>query len=106
MTGADMAQWEREFYPVFNREGLVIDVRHNNGGNIDSWILEKLLRKAYFYWQPRVGNPYWKMRYAFRMQHSKARTPSSTRPSNTCRRKSGKIQSWCPRLPHILLTRL
>jgi hypothetical protein len=53
-----------------------------------------------------VGNPYWKMRYAFRMQHSKARTPSSTRPSNTCRRKSGKIQSWCPRLPHILLTRL
>lgn len=66
MGGSDMAQWEREFYPVFNREGLIIDVRHNNGGNIDSWILEKLLRKAWFYWQPRVGNPIWNMQYAFR----------------------------------------
>ena len=27
------------------QEGLVIDVRRNNGGNIDSWIIEKLLRK-------------------------------------------------------------
>jgi tricorn protease len=41
-------------------------VRHNSGGNIDSWVLEKLLRKAWFYWQPRVGNPYWNMQWAFR----------------------------------------
>jgi len=41
-------------------------VRHNGGGNIDSWILGKLLRKAWFYWQPRVGKPYWNMQYAFR----------------------------------------
>jgi tricorn protease len=62
----DMAQWQREFYPVFDRDGLIVDVRHNNGGNIDSWILEKLLRKAWFFWQPRVGNPTWNMQYAFR----------------------------------------
>jgi tricorn protease len=62
----DIAQWVRDFYPVFDRQGLVIDVRHNNGGNIDSWILGKLLRKAWFYWQPRVGNPTWNMQYAFR----------------------------------------
>ncbi len=66
MGDTDMAQWQREFYPVFDRDGLIIDVRHNNGGNIDSWILEKLLRKAWFYWQPRVGNPTWNMQYAFR----------------------------------------
>ena len=66
MSANDMAQWQREFYPVFDRDGLIIDVRHNNGGNIDSWILEKLLRKAWFYWQPRVGNPTWNMQYAFR----------------------------------------
>jgi tricorn protease len=66
MGSGDMAQWEREFYPVFDRDGLIVDVRHNNGGNIDSWILEKLLRKAWFYWQPRVGNPYWNMQFAFR----------------------------------------
>jgi tricorn protease len=66
MGGGDMAQWAREFYPVFDRDGLIIDVRHNNGGNIDSWLLEKLLRKAWFYWQPRVGRATWNMQYAFR----------------------------------------
>jgi tricorn protease len=66
MGQANIAEWQREFYPVFDREGLIIDVRHNQGGNIDSWILEKLLRKAFIYWQPRVGAPYWNMQYAFR----------------------------------------
>jgi tricorn protease len=66
MGGQDINQWARDFYPVFDREGLIIDVRHNGGGNIDSWLLEKLLRKAWFYWQPRVGNPTWNMQYAFR----------------------------------------
>jgi tricorn protease len=66
MGSNDIAQWAREFYPVFDRDGLVIDVRHNNGGNIDSWLLEKLLRKAWFFWQPRVGSATWNMQYAFR----------------------------------------
>jgi tricorn protease len=66
MGGANMAEWMREFYPVFDRAGLIIDVRHNTGGNIDSWILGKLMRRAWFYWQPRVGQPYWNMPAAFR----------------------------------------
>jgi tricorn protease len=66
MGSGDIAQWERDFYPVFDRPGLIIDVRHNNGGNIDSWIIEKMLRKAWFYWQPRLGKPYWNMQWAFR----------------------------------------
>jgi tricorn protease len=66
MGAGNMAEWMREYYPVFNRAGLVIDVRHNNGGNIDSWVLGRLLRKAWFYWQPRVGQPYWNMQFAFR----------------------------------------
>jgi len=66
MGSGNMAEWMREFYPVFNRAGLIIDVRHNSGGNIDSWILGRLLRRAWFYWQPRVGQPYWNMQYAFR----------------------------------------
>ena len=41
-------------------------MRHNNGGNIDSLILEKLLRKAWFYWKGRAGEPTWNMQYAFR----------------------------------------
>ncbi len=66
MGANDINQWQEEYYPVFDRQGLIIDVRHNGGGNIDSWILGKLLRKAWMYWQPRVGKPYWNMQYAFR----------------------------------------
>jgi tricorn protease len=66
MGSEDIEQWTREFYPVFDRQGLIIDVRHNGGGNIDSWLLSKLLRKAWFYWQPRIGDPTWNMQYAFR----------------------------------------
>ena len=66
MGRTNIAEWARHYYPVFQRQGLIIDVRHNRGGNIDSWILEKLLRKAWFYWKPRVGKPYWNMQYAFR----------------------------------------
>ncbi len=66
MGSANLTEWYRQFYPVFDREGLIIDVRHNRGGNIDSLILEKLLRKAWFYWKSRVGEPYWNMQYAFR----------------------------------------
>jgi len=66
MGGDNFAEWARDYYPVFRRQGLIIDVRHNQGGNIDSWILGKLLRKAWFYWQDRVGDPFWNMQYAFR----------------------------------------
>jgi tricorn protease len=66
MGGGNYTEWVKNFYPVFKRKGLILDVRNNTGGNIDSWILEKLMRQAWFYWAPRVGNPYWNMQYAFR----------------------------------------
>jgi tricorn protease len=66
MGGGNYTEWARNFYPVYRRKGLIVDVRHNRGGSIDSWILEKLLRRAWFYWQPRVGIPDWNMQFAFR----------------------------------------
>jgi len=67
MGGGDYTDWAKGYYPAFIRKGLIIDVRHNNGGNIDSWILGRLLRKAWFYWSQRVGeSPDWNMQYAFR----------------------------------------
>ncbi len=66
MGSSDLEQWYREFYPVFNRKGLIIDVRHNRGGNIESFILEKLMRKAWMYWKSREHRPEWNMQYAFR----------------------------------------
>jgi len=66
MTATDINQWYRDFYPQFKKQGLVIDVRQNRGGNIDSFILEKLMREVFFYWKSRTGEPYWNMPYAFR----------------------------------------
>jgi tricorn protease len=66
MGGDDMDDFVKQFYPIFNRKGLILDVRENFGGNIDSWVLEKLLRKAWMYWQGRTGGPTWNMQYAFR----------------------------------------
>ena len=66
MGGGDFDDFVKQFYPVYNRKGLIIDVRHNFGGNIDSWVLEKLARKAWMYWQGRSGGPTWNMQYAFR----------------------------------------
>ena len=66
MNGDDYTHWARDFYPVYNRQGLIIDVRNNEGGSIESWLLAKLLRKAWFWWQPRLGDPWQNMPYAFR----------------------------------------
>jgi tricorn protease len=66
MGGENVTEWYRNFYPVFNRPGLIIDVRGNRGGNIDSWILAKLMRRAWMYWQQRTSQPVWNMQYAFR----------------------------------------
>jgi tricorn protease len=66
MGGGDINQFYREFTPVFNRQGLILDMRNNRGGNIDSWVLEMLSRKPWMYWQDRVGQPYWNMQGAFR----------------------------------------
>lgn len=66
MGAGDIAQFAEMYYPVFQRQGLILDARHNRGGNIDSWILDKLSRKAWMYWQPRQGDPAWNMQFAFR----------------------------------------
>lgn len=66
MTADDMGEWQRAFYPVHTRPGLIIDLRRNTGGNIDSWLLSRLLRQAWFFWQPRVGDASPNMPYAYR----------------------------------------
>ncbi len=66
MGSRDITAWYEQFYPVFNRQGLILDFRYNRGGNIDSLILEKLIRRAWFFWKSRAGEPTWNMQYAFR----------------------------------------
>lgn len=66
MGGGDMANFVREFYAQFDRDGLIIDVRRNRGGNIDSWVIEKLLRRAWAFWSRPDGLPYTNMQQTFR----------------------------------------
>ncbi|QOJ01454.1 MAG: PD40 domain-containing protein [Phycisphaeraceae bacterium] len=67
MGGENFTEFVKGYYPDFNKDGLIVDVRHNRGGNIDSWLLSKLSRKAWFYWSQRRGRaPLWNMQFAFR----------------------------------------
>ncbi|WP_299809008.1 S41 family peptidase [uncultured Shewanella sp.] len=68
MGSGDIASFAREFYANVDKDGLIIDVRRNRGGNIDSWIIEKLLRRTWAFWAPTHGTPSGNMQQTFRGQ--------------------------------------
>ena len=46
---------------------MIVDVRDNSGGNIDSWIIQQFLRQAWAFWQSEPGGPtFTNMQHAFR----------------------------------------
>ncbi len=55
-TGRDgQKELARQFYAQWNKEGLVIDERFNNGGQIPDRFIELLDRKPLAYWSVRDG---------------------------------------------------
>lgn len=66
MGPSDIASFVREFYGQIDRDGLIIDVRRNRGGNIDSWVIEKLLRRAWAFWASPGSLPNPNMQQSFR----------------------------------------
>ena len=66
MGPGDLSEFVREFYAASTADGLVIDVRDNNGGSIDSILIEKLMRRAWEVWQARDGSRVPNMQGAFR----------------------------------------
>ncbi|MCA1857900.1 PDZ domain-containing protein [Massilia oculi] len=66
MSARDINAFARDFYANINKEGLIIDVRRNNGGNIDSWIIEKLLRRSWAFWSANGNLPQSNMQNTFR----------------------------------------
>jgi tricorn protease len=66
MVARDINAFARDFYANINKEGLIIDVRRNNGGNIDSWIIEKLLRRSWAFWTSNGKQPRSNMQNTFR----------------------------------------
>ncbi len=65
MGSGDFADFTREFYALYEKPALIIDVRRNRGGNVDSLILEKLLRRNWMYWQAPRGQANANMQQSF-----------------------------------------
>ena len=55
MGAGDAASFARDFFEHFDKDGLIIDVRGNRGGNIDSWIIGTLLRRVWAFWPASNG---------------------------------------------------
>jgi tricorn protease len=72
MSGAQAEDsFARGFFPNYNKDAFILDVRHNRGGSIDSWVLDVLQRRPWMYWQSRDYDPTngglaWDEQFAFR----------------------------------------
>jgi C-terminal processing protease CtpA/Prc len=67
----DIDSFYRGFFADFDKQAMIIDVRHNRGGNIDWWLLDVLQRKAWMYWTSRsqnatTGGLGWDEQFSFR----------------------------------------
>ena len=50
MGSGDIASFARDYFAQLDKDGLIIDVRSNSGGNIDSIIVSMLMRRAWAFW--------------------------------------------------------
>jgi tricorn protease len=66
MTTVNYYEFVRQYYAAADKGGLVLDLRYNGGGNIDSWILSRLMRPAWHWWAARDGDPTANFQNSFR----------------------------------------
>ncbi len=50
MGGNDIASFARDYFAQLDKDGLIIDVRNNSGGNIDSILIGMLMRRPWAFW--------------------------------------------------------
>ena len=55
MNGSSLVKFEREINEFWNKNGMIVDIRYNGGGNIDQQLIDILERKPYEYWNHRLG---------------------------------------------------
>lgn len=68
MGPEDVASFARDYFAQLDKDGLIIDVRNNNGGNIDSLIISMLMRRPWAFWAKPDGTgvPTTNMQNAYR----------------------------------------
>ena len=57
MNQASLQHFQQELDENFHRQGLIIDVRYNGGGNIDQQLMDILQRRPYQYTWTRTESP-------------------------------------------------
>jgi tricorn protease len=59
MNQGTLDRLEQEIDENFDKQGMILDVRYNGGGNIDQQLMDVLLRRPYQYTWTRTGSPVW-----------------------------------------------
>ena len=59
MNQPSLTRFQDEIDRFSNREGVIVDIRYNGGGNIDQQLIDILERRPYEYWNNRSGVPTW-----------------------------------------------
>jgi tricorn protease len=59
MNQSSLERFETEIDQFWNKNGMIIDIRYNGGGNIDQQLIDILERKPYEYWNSRGGGRAW-----------------------------------------------
>ncbi len=57
MSAAGFAEFHRGYYSEVEKDGLIVDVRYNGGGNVSALLLEKLSRRRLGFDVQRWGQP-------------------------------------------------
>ena len=59
MNQSSLRRFEDEINQFWNKDGIVVDIRYNGGGNTDQQLLDILERRPYEYWNSRWGARTW-----------------------------------------------
>ena len=63
MNQQSLTRFQNEIEQFWNKEGLIVDIRYNGGGNIDEQLLDILERRPYAFVNSRSGARTWGRRY-------------------------------------------
>ncbi|MEN9508424.1 MAG: hypothetical protein RLZZ621_987, partial [Gemmatimonadota bacterium] len=59
MDQPSLAKFRNEIDQFSNKQGIIVDIRYNGGGNIDQELIDILERRPYQFWNQRTGSRVW-----------------------------------------------